>query len=148
MRTAMENGQQDTRTGQSHERHEVTMQLRGALSQLSGPAGRARRADGHDGPVFVDESGRRSKTLRKVGWLIAAVCAAFAASIVLSLFGGDSTAPSLPLTTQEGHGAPGVTDGEPAAADGTQDASGSPESGSSGTGRDGVGADVSGDHHG
>lgn len=124
------------------------MQLRGVLRQLSGPVARAHPADGQDGPVFVDESGRRSKTLRKVGWLIAAVCAAFAASIVLSLFGGDSTAPSLPLTTQEGHGASGVTDGEPAAADGTQDASGSPESGSSVAGRDGVEAGVSGDDEG
>ncbi|MFF4244640.1 hypothetical protein ACFYY2_09220 [Streptomyces sp. NPDC001822] len=124
------------------------MQLHGVLRQLSGLAGHARSADGQDNPVFVDESGRRGKTLRKVGWLIAVVCTAFAASIVLSLFGGDSTAPSLPLTTQEERVAPGVTDGEPAAADPTRDASGSPESGTSVDGGSTVEADVPGDGEG
>ncbi|WP_327121824.1 hypothetical protein OG206_30595 [Streptomyces sp. NBC_01341] len=124
------------------------MQLHGVLRQLSGLAAHARPANGQDGPVFVDESGRRGKTLRKVGWLIAAVCAAFAASIVLSLFGGDSTAPSLPLTTQEGRVAPGVTDGEPAAAEPKQGTSASPGSGSSVAGQNGVEAGVSGNDEG
>ncbi|WP_299528151.1 hypothetical protein [uncultured Streptomyces sp.] len=103
------------------------MQLDGVGRKLSELAVQPGTAEGQDGPVFVDESGRRGKTLRKVGWLIALACAAFAVTLVMSVFGGSSAAPWLPLTGQDQKGsAPGLTDGEPAVADPTGSASAPP----------------------
>lgn len=48
-----------------------------------------------DGPVFVDESGRRSKKFRRIGWVLALVCAGYAVTLVVALIGGNSNAPSL-----------------------------------------------------
>ncbi|MEW1722682.1 hypothetical protein [Streptomyces sp. NPDC093109] len=50
-----------------------------------------------DGPVFVDESGRRSKKLRRAGWVVAIACACYAMTVVAALVGGDSNAPWLPI---------------------------------------------------
>lgn len=58
--------------------------------------------EGSDGPVFVDESGRRSKKFRRVGWLLAAACACYAITLVAALLGGNSTAPLLPGLGQDG----------------------------------------------
>ncbi|WP_217507332.1 hypothetical protein [Streptomyces lunaelactis] len=52
--------------------------------------------EGSDGPVFVDESGRRSKKLRRLGWVLAIVCACYAVALVAALLGGSSSAPWLP----------------------------------------------------
>ncbi|MEV1054856.1 hypothetical protein [Streptomyces sp. NPDC049887] len=48
-----------------------------------------------DGPVFVDESGRRSKKFRRIGWVLALVCAGYAVTLAVALIGGNSNAPSL-----------------------------------------------------
>ncbi|MBB1256801.1 translation initiation factor IF-2, partial [Streptomyces sp. OF3] len=66
-------------------------------------------------PVFVDGSGRRRRTLRRIGWALGLACAGYAVVLVFSLAGGNSNAPWLPLTgPQEGESADGVrTDAEP-----------------------------------
>ncbi|MFE3324534.1 hypothetical protein [Streptomyces sp. NPDC059176] len=51
--------------------------------------------DESDGPVFVDESGRRSKKFRRLGWVLAIACACYAATLVVALIGGNSNAPWL-----------------------------------------------------
>ncbi|MEU4133449.1 hypothetical protein [Streptomyces wuyuanensis] len=51
--------------------------------------------DDADGPVFVDESGRRSKKFRRIGWVLALACAGYAVTLVVALVGGNSNAPSL-----------------------------------------------------
>ncbi|WP_323180992.1 hypothetical protein [Streptomyces sp. NBC_01142] len=58
--------------------------------------------DGSDGPVFVDESGRRSKKFRRLGWVLAIACACYAVTLVAALVGGNSTAPWLPGIGQSG----------------------------------------------
>ncbi|MFF7362471.1 hypothetical protein [Streptomyces sp. NPDC008125] len=79
----------------------MTIQLDGLGRQLSELKTDPRTQEASDGPVFVDESGRRSKNFRRAGWLVALGCAAFATVLVLSLLGGSSAAPWLPLTSQE-----------------------------------------------
>ncbi|MFF5333914.1 DUF2975 domain-containing protein [Streptomyces sp. NPDC013181] len=90
--------------------------------------------DASDGPVFVDESGRRGKTLRRFGWLLAAVCVCYAVTLVVAVLGGNSSAPFLPLSGQEQQqesttptgdgGAPTAPDPGPAAGDPTAPAQG------------------------
>ncbi|GAA0608950.1 hypothetical protein [Streptomyces crystallinus] len=48
-----------------------------------------------DGPVFVDESGRRGKNLRRLGWVFGLACTCYAVMLVGSLLGGSSRAPWL-----------------------------------------------------
>lgn len=100
MRTPVENWREGTRTGHTHEPNEVTLQLDGLGRQLSELAIEPGTPEGSDGPVFVDESGRRSKSLRRVGWLLAAVCAGYAVTLVVALLGGSSHAPWLPISGQ------------------------------------------------
>ncbi|WP_244375842.1 hypothetical protein [Streptomyces ficellus] len=52
-------------------------------------------AEPSDGPVFVDESGRRSKKFRRLGWVLATACAVYAITLVVSVIGGNSAAPWL-----------------------------------------------------
>lgn len=59
-----------------------------------------------DGPVFVDETGRRSRRYRRVGAIVGLVCAVYAMVIVGTLFSGNSSAPWLPM--------PGPKDDRPA----------------------------------
>ncbi|MCF3963071.1 hypothetical protein L1885_15660, partial [Streptomyces fuscigenes] len=60
--------------------------------------------------MFVDASGRRSKKLRRVGWGVAVLCAAYAVTLIAALVGGGSTAPLLNIP-----GVPGLADkGKPA----------------------------------
>ncbi|AXG78132.1 hypothetical protein DVK44_10910 [Streptomyces paludis] len=61
------------------------------------PAIAAEGPEAADGPVFVDESGRRSKKLRRAGWVVAIACACYAMTVVAALVGGDSNAPWLPI---------------------------------------------------
>ncbi|MCX0244130.1 MULTISPECIES: DUF2975 domain-containing protein [Streptomyces] len=49
----------------------------------------------------MDESGRRGKTLRRLGWVLAAVFVCYATTLVVAVLGGNSSAPVLPLTGQE-----------------------------------------------
>jgi hypothetical protein len=59
-------------------------------------------------PVFVDSSGRRSRRLRRAGWILSSACACYAAVVVSSLFGGHAKAPRLLIPSQEDH-VPGRT---------------------------------------
>ena len=73
---SVENWREDARIGHTHEPNEVTVQLDGLGRQLAElPAGTRLPPDGSDGPVFVDESGRRSKKFRRLGWVLAIACA-------------------------------------------------------------------------
>ncbi|MFF4982534.1 hypothetical protein ACFY3O_21080 [Streptomyces sp. NPDC001046] len=87
---------------QAHDPHEVTVQLDSV--QLGGE--RVRQAEdapgaGADGsgdrPVFVDESGRRSRRLRRIGVVVALACGVYAVVIVATLLSGNSNAPWLPV---------------------------------------------------
>lgn len=94
----MENWQENVGTGHTHEPHEVTIQLDGLGRKLRDlpvePLAAA--PDGAEGPVFVDESGRRSRKLRLIGWVLAAACAGYAITLVAALLGGNSSAPWMP----------------------------------------------------
>jgi hypothetical protein len=85
---------------------EVTVQLddmdRRSAEQPRGGNGQ----DGSDGPVFVDESGRRSRRFRRIGMAIGIACAVYAVVIVITLLSGSSSAPWLLV--------PGQNDDKPA----------------------------------
>ncbi|MER7729054.1 hypothetical protein [Streptomyces sp. NPDC096323] len=81
----------------------MTIQLDGLGRQLSELLPEPGVPEGSDGPVFVDESGRRSKTLRRLGWVLAALFVGYAVTLVIALLGGNSSAPFLPLSGQEEH---------------------------------------------
>ncbi|MDF6062822.1 MULTISPECIES: hypothetical protein [Streptomyces] len=101
MRTPVENWREGTRTGHTHESSDVTVQLDGLGRQLSELPVEPAPPDPAEGPVFVDESGRRSKTYRRVGWVLAAVSAVYAVTLVVAVLGGNSSAPWLPLSGQD-----------------------------------------------
>ncbi|MFF3322005.1 hypothetical protein [Streptomyces sp. NPDC002889] len=98
----MEKWQEDAGVGQTHELHEVTVQLDGLGQLRRMQAESASAQEGSDGPVFVDESGRRSKKFRRLGWVLATACACYAITLVAALAGGNSTAPWLPGLGQAG----------------------------------------------
>lgn len=99
----MENWQENVGTGHTHEPHEVTIQLDGLGRQLRDlPIEPIAVQDGAEGPVFVDESGRRSKKFRRIGWVLAAACACYAVTLVAALLGGNSSAPWMPGLGQTG----------------------------------------------
>ncbi|MCX5140598.1 MULTISPECIES: hypothetical protein [unclassified Streptomyces] len=99
----METWREGARAGHTHEPNEVTIQLDGLGRQLSELLPEPGAPEGSDGPVFVDESGRRSKSLRRLGWVLAAICVGYAVTLVVALLGGNSSAPFLPLSGQEEH---------------------------------------------
>ncbi|GGP61458.1 hypothetical protein GCM10010231_35440 [Streptomyces sindenensis] len=86
------------RTGHTHEPNDATIQLDGLGRQLAELPGEPAPPEGSDGPVFVDESGRRSKTFRRLGWVLATVCTGYAVTLVFAVLGGNSSAPWLPLS--------------------------------------------------
>ncbi|MFJ6851274.1 hypothetical protein ACIQM3_12150 [Streptomyces sp. NPDC091271] len=158
MRSPVENWREGTRTGHTHEPNDVTVQLDGLGRQLSELPVEPGPPDPSDGPVFVDESGRRSKTYRRVGWVLAAICAVYAVTLVVAVLGGNSSAPWLPLSRQEEKHAeevevrpapsdaavsesPGATPSASASASGTGVAP--PPSGASASGSAGPGASAS-----
>ncbi|MCI3225112.1 hypothetical protein GXP76_23560 [Streptomyces sp. NP-1717] len=107
----MDNWREDARKGHTHEPMDVTVELDGLGRQLSELPGRtteasgipaARAVDSAEGPVFVDASGRRSKKLRRLGWVLAIASACYAVALVAALIGGSSSAPWLQI--------PGVSD--------------------------------------
>ncbi|MGW2212553.1 hypothetical protein, partial [Streptomyces sp. NPDC001781] len=79
----------------AHDPHEVTVQLDSVRAAGPEPAGAS------DRPVFVDESGRRSRTFRRLGLLVAGLCAGYAAVIGVTLLSGSSDAPWLPVPQRE-----------------------------------------------
>ncbi|WP_245936392.1 hypothetical protein [Streptomyces cahuitamycinicus] len=99
--------------GQAHDPHEVTVQLDalqfgdGFLRQVTeGPGAEAAA----DRPVFVDESGRRSRRYRRIGMAVALACGAYAVVIVATLMSGNSNAPWLPVPTKEDNPPAGQVD--------------------------------------
>lgn len=96
--TPVDNWREGARTGHTHEPNDVTIQLDGLGRQLAELPGEPAPPGPSDGPVFVDESGRRSKTYRRLGWVVASLCAAYAVTLVFAVLGGNSTAPWLPLS--------------------------------------------------
>ncbi|MFE6178568.1 hypothetical protein [Streptomyces sp. NPDC056464] len=92
---------QPGRSGATHDPHEVTVQLDGVALQLDGMMRAAkdgpRGGEGSDGPVFVDESGRRSRRFRRIGMAVGLACAVYAVVIVATLLSGNSDAPWLPV---------------------------------------------------
>ncbi|SDK69002.1 hypothetical protein [Streptomyces indicus] len=92
----MENWREDALSGHTHDPNEVTIQIDG-LGRLSGselPVAESR--DAADRPVFVDESGSRGRKLRKIGWILGAVCAVYAVVLIGTLASGNSEAPWMP----------------------------------------------------
>ncbi|MFJ6807750.1 hypothetical protein ACIQRK_17230 [Streptomyces anulatus] len=122
----MDNWHEGQRTGHTHESNDATIQLDGLGRQLAELPGEPGRPDGSDRPVFVDESGRRSKTYRRLGWVLASVCVAYAVTLVLAVLGGNSSAPWLPLSgteekakAEQAEEAPALDDTADAPSDGT-----------------------------
>ncbi|MBZ9641238.1 hypothetical protein K8369_17960, partial [Streptomyces sp. PSKA30] len=110
----------------THDPHEVTVQLDAVglhLGQLvpgqPGPARPGGAQDASDGPVFVDESGRRSRTFRRIGMAVGLACAIYAVVIVATLLSGSSNAPWLPVPDQNGKPA-GKVDSPPLPAQSAQ----------------------------
>ncbi|WP_345660041.1 hypothetical protein [Streptomyces venetus] len=98
-------------TEHTHDPHEVTVQLDavqlgdGFLRQVKEGSGGTPESAA-DRPVFVDESGRRSRRFRRIGMAVALVCGVYAVVIVATLLSGNSQAPWLPV--------PGQQEGQPA----------------------------------
>ncbi|MEU1575884.1 hypothetical protein ABZ519_32945 [Streptomyces collinus] len=98
--------------GQTHDPHEVTVQLDavqlgdGFLRQAKEGPG----ADAADRPVFVDESGRRSRRYRRIGMAVALACGAYAVVIVATLLSGNSNAPWLPVPAKDDNPPAGQVD--------------------------------------
>ncbi|MEU5363174.1 hypothetical protein ABZ354_06685 [Streptomyces sp. NPDC005925] len=106
--------------------HEVTVQLDavqlgdGLIRRAAGrdtdgrpaPGGRGGQ-DVSDRPVFVDESGRRSRLYRRIGMAVAVACAVYAVVIVATLLSGSSDAPWLPVPGQPGGQPAGRVDTTP-----------------------------------
>ncbi|UQT58240.1 hypothetical protein M4V62_25910 [Streptomyces durmitorensis] len=102
--------------------------------------------DAPDGPVFVDETGRRSRRYRRIGVLVGLACAVYAALIVSTLLSGNSSAPWLPIDPKDEKPASKVDTPDrpadpldPAASPGTTPSPGASESGTTApaTGDDG-----------
>ncbi len=87
--------------GATHDPHEVTVQLDGVGLHLDNMLRAAkdapRSSENSDGPVFVDESGRRSRRFRRIGMAVGLACAVYAVVIVATLLSGNSDAPWLPV---------------------------------------------------
>ncbi|WP_231911170.1 MULTISPECIES: hypothetical protein [Streptomyces] len=90
--------------GHTHDPHEVTVQL-DAVQLGDGFVRQAKEGIGAvtaaDRPVFVDESGRRSRRLRRIGMAVAVACGVYAVVIVATVLSGNSNAPWLPVPGQE-----------------------------------------------
>ncbi|MFI5572300.1 hypothetical protein ACIA6T_34195 [Streptomyces sp. NPDC051740] len=91
----------------THDPHEVTVQLDSVqigegleLRRAPGRAGGGGQ-DAAAGPVFVDESGRRSRLYRRIGLAVGLACAGYAVVMVATLLSGNSDAPWMPVPGQE-----------------------------------------------
>jgi hypothetical protein len=96
-------------TEHHHDPDEVTVQLDVAgahledwlVQQAKGPRGAQGVQEGSDGPVFVDETGRRSRRYRRIGMAVGLACAVYAVVIIATLLSGNSSAPWLPVPGKE-----------------------------------------------
>ena len=84
----------------------MTIQLDGAGRQLEDwlvqqAKGAPAAQEGSDGPVFVDESGRRSRRYRRLGMVVGMACAVYAVVILVTLLSGNSNAPWIPVPGQQ-----------------------------------------------
>ncbi|MFI5469247.1 hypothetical protein ACIA6D_03335 [Streptomyces cacaoi] len=86
-----------------HDADELTVQLAGIdPASTAGAFGGRHESQGAPGtPVFVDESGRRSRRLRRLGVAVGVACSVYALVIVATLVSGNSSAPWLPLPGQD-----------------------------------------------
>ncbi|MFB7334791.1 hypothetical protein ACFC00_24545 [Streptomyces adustus] len=85
-----------------HDPHELTVQMSTvglSVPEVSYLSGRPDERDGS--PVFVDESGRRGRWLRRLGMAIGVACAVYSVVIVATLLSGSSSAPWLPVPAQD-----------------------------------------------
>ncbi|MFG3231457.1 hypothetical protein ACGFZG_06920 [Streptomyces antibioticus] len=86
-----------------HDPHELTVQLAAVDPASLANGGSGSQLDPQDvtgTPVFVDESGRRSRRLRLLGSAVGVACGVYAVVIVATLVSGNSSAPWLPLPGQ------------------------------------------------
>ncbi|MFD3925912.1 hypothetical protein [Streptomyces sp. NPDC058614] len=88
------------------------MQSESAIENRATERGRRKkRGNGAaDGPVFVDNSGRRSRLLRRIGTLVGVVCLGYAVVLGMAFMGwGISVTPSqlFPFGGGQAGGAPG-----------------------------------------
>ncbi|KND40887.1 hypothetical protein IQ64_32235 [Streptomyces stelliscabiei] len=113
--------EQPDQPGRNHDPHEVTVQLDGVGREVDEGQGRHAGKDGDaagaaqdsDGPVFVDESGRRRNLYRRLGIAVGTACAAYAVVIVGTLVSGNSDAPWLPVPMQKDDKPAGKVDTPP-----------------------------------
>ncbi|MEU1461015.1 hypothetical protein ABZ467_10075 [Streptomyces sp. NPDC005727] len=109
---------QPTASDPTHDPHEVTVQMDavqlgdGRLTAAPGTAHGTGRETA-DGPVFVDESGRRSRTFRRLGMIVGLACAGYAVVIVATLFSGSSDAPWVPVPGQDANAPASQVDSPP-----------------------------------
>lgn len=108
--------------GHTHDPHEVTVQLdavsvKGDGRIEGGAPGADSGSEGSDGPVFVDESGRRSRRFRRIGMAVGLACAVYAVVIVVTLLSGNSNAPWLPVTGPKDDAPAGKVDTSPVPAE-------------------------------
>ncbi|MDQ0910153.1 hypothetical protein QFZ22_006138 [Streptomyces canus] len=103
--------------GHAHDPHEVTVQLDGVGlngdERIEGRPGGEGGSESSDGPVFVDESGRRSRRFRRIGIAVGLACAVYAVVIVVTLLSGNSNAPWLPVTGPKDDAPAGEVDTSP-----------------------------------
>lgn len=88
------------------------MQSESAIENRATERGRRKkRGNGAaDGPVFVDNSGRRSRLLRRIGTLVGVICLGYAVVLGMAFMGwGISVTPSqlFPFGGGQAGGAPG-----------------------------------------
>ncbi|MFE6159335.1 hypothetical protein ACFQ7F_10550 [Streptomyces sp. NPDC056486] len=141
----MENWREDALPEHTHDPNEVTVQIDGVgrqLADLSVESGQ----EAPDGPVFVDETGRRSRRYRRIGVLVGIACAVYAVIIVGTLLSGNSDAPWIPVDPKDEKPASKVDTPnrpadplDPSASSGTTPSPGASESGTTApaTGGDG-----------
>ncbi|WP_405525440.1 hypothetical protein OG426_21915 [Streptomyces canus] len=95
----------------------MTVQLDGVGGngdeRIEGRPGGESGSESSDGPVFVDESGRRSRRFRRIGIAVGLACAVYAVVIVVTLLSGNSNAPWLPMTGPKDDAPAGKVDTSP-----------------------------------
>ncbi|WP_202121188.1 hypothetical protein [Streptomyces sp. BA2] len=96
----MENWREDALPEHTHDPNEVTVQIDGVGRQLADLSAESDQ-NAPDGPVFVDETGRRSRRYRRIGVIVGIACAVYAVIIVSTLLSGNSNAPWLPIDPKD-----------------------------------------------